>query len=66
MENTDQFVKLAQNGGKDMSELDKLYLNLSKQIKQHRDEKVRQKHETEANAKDAQFRLTGALQGVAK
>ena len=62
----EKFVKLSQNGGKDMTELDTLYLNLAQRMKQHGDQKQKEKDEHEANAKDAAFRLSAALTGVAK
>jgi len=62
----EQFVKLAQNGGKEMSELDKLYMLLAKRMKKHRVAKQKEKEEIEANAKDAQMRLRCALTSVSR
>jgi hypothetical protein len=60
------FLKLAQNGGKQMSKLDSLYFSLAQHMKKHCDERQKEKEETAAKKSDAQHRLTAAMKGVAK
>jgi len=66
MGDEEKFLKLAQNGGKALSKLDSLYLNLAKRMKKHRDDKQKEKDDTAAEKSDAQHRLTAAMKGVAK
>jgi len=66
MANPEKFVKLTENGGKDMSELEKLYFQVAQRLKLHKDAKENEKAQSEANTTDAQHRLTAAMQSVAR
>ncbi len=52
--NEEKFVKLVQNGAKEMGELDLLYMHLAKRMTQkfHRDTRQKEKEETAAEKSD--------------
>jgi len=52
----ERFIKLAQNGGRDLSELDQLYLDLARKTKAWRDQTDREKIEKEEASQDARDR----------
>ena len=62
----EKFVKLNQNGGRELSELNQLYLELAARMKNHRDKKQREKEEAAANTEDAQHRMAAAMTTVAR
>ncbi len=59
------FIKHGQNGGADLSELDKLYYNLAKRMKAFNDSKQAEKERDEVNSHYAQQHFQCALAGVA-
>jgi len=62
----ERHIRLSQNGGKDMSELDQLYLDLARKTKAWRDEKDREKKEQEEASHDAKERADAAMSTMAK
>ncbi len=66
LKHPEKFVKLAENGGKEMLELKKLYVTLGKRMSDHKNCKQKEKEDAEADTKDAQNRLWTAMLRVAK